>query len=472
MKLPGAFESAFWTVLLPQASLSEPAVLHAALSLSSIHKKQALAFQPGAMSAGPVGADLFALRQYTRAITDLRLRICNDSRRSADVALITCATFVQLEYLRGCYQAALTHLRHGLTVLEMTLRKRQSHEASQYLANEWIIQVFCTMTVQAKLLGQDVCRPELLLLLAEQLKPADHVSHSVNYARQSLEAILLRIVSQKTHDSVPLGGIYEDCAGSIDADLKLWLHAWQKGLSRDEMPAILSPAQKLDKFARKLLPIYHSLAGVLHLENAMLGALHGDQEISSASSLSDGQDSAQKDSRCCSHRGSANSTPVNNLLTTLFRSIITECKGLFKMALSPTVRATRLHQYDDIVSDASQAIADIGWIPILFCTAIYCNDSTIQSKAIEMLRLIPHKEGIWDSTTAIIIAEKILKIERQRLELLGSISLETSRLQIELPESPSGQLVLRCLDQEARRRDPKAPEEQYIYAMNLNRWLE
>lgn len=36
-KIPGAFISEFWTVLLPQASHSEPAVLHALLALSAVH---------------------------------------------------------------------------------------------------------------------------------------------------------------------------------------------------------------------------------------------------------------------------------------------------------------------------------------------------------------------------------------------------------------------------------------------------
>jgi hypothetical protein len=38
IKLPGSFVSGFWTTLLFQASLNEPAVLHAVLALSSVHK--------------------------------------------------------------------------------------------------------------------------------------------------------------------------------------------------------------------------------------------------------------------------------------------------------------------------------------------------------------------------------------------------------------------------------------------------
>ncbi|RVX66159.1 hypothetical protein B0A52_09888 [Exophiala mesophila] len=484
-KLPGAFETSFWTVLLPQACVSEPAVLHATLSLASIHKRQALGLKPGAVSAGLVESDLFALRQYTRAMTDLRHRIGDDSRRSADVALITCAAFVQLEYLRGCYQAGLTHLRHGLTVLEMNLRREPKRMASQHLVNEWIIRIFCTMTIQAKLFGQDVCRPELFLLLSEQLKPPDRVFRSVNEARRSLEAIFLRIMYQNsrsaagagypgTADSSPSSDSSGACADSISNDLELWLQMWQRGLGTCEKPAVLSPAIRLDRFARKLLPIYHSLAGVLHLRTATLGAVNGNQDFSSMSSLSDGWCSAGEKSRCDSNSGTEtpDSMRAEDPITTAFRSIINDCEVLFKMAMSPTVQASRIHQYDDIVADASQAIADIGWIPILYSASIYCHDPIIRSRAIEMFRLIPHREGIWDSSIAVIIAEKFLEIEHERSKFPGSIVLDPARMQIELPDSPSGQLVLRCIDQEARRRDPRAPEEKYIYAMDLNRWLE
>ena len=37
-KLPGSFTSEFWSRLLLQASLRDPAILHASLALSAIHK--------------------------------------------------------------------------------------------------------------------------------------------------------------------------------------------------------------------------------------------------------------------------------------------------------------------------------------------------------------------------------------------------------------------------------------------------
>jgi hypothetical protein len=41
-KIPGLFVSTFWDTLIFQASLSEPAVLHAVLTLSSLHRKEIL----------------------------------------------------------------------------------------------------------------------------------------------------------------------------------------------------------------------------------------------------------------------------------------------------------------------------------------------------------------------------------------------------------------------------------------------
>ncbi|KAL4889903.1 hypothetical protein BDV59DRAFT_185714 [Aspergillus ambiguus] len=63
-RLPGSFVSAFWSSFLLQSSVAEPAVLHAILALSSVHRQ-------GIMDDDHPGAgrdEKFTLESYSRAI--------------------------------------------------------------------------------------------------------------------------------------------------------------------------------------------------------------------------------------------------------------------------------------------------------------------------------------------------------------------------------------------------------------------
>lgn len=497
-KLPGPFNPAFWNTLLPQASLSEPAVLHAVLTLGSVHKRQALEIRT---ASGSDDADMFTLQQYIRATSDLRRRSENKSAHSTRVALIACAIFVYLEYLRGCYQTALTHLRHGLVLLEETLAVKINGKAeagSGEVVADWMIQTFTSLFVQAKLFGQAICQPRLLSLSSCHIKPVDDTFHSVNHARQDLEHIMLRIFGQMSpvhrqqcfssvpgNQSLPSMPQLDHTCASLQAELDIWLQSFERVMRSADQ--VTSPA--LERFAWRLLRVYHTLACVmldrcLPSDSATTATTpEADTSPLSYTSADFGTFNSifsysTTPARFCmypqhicspqSHSISATATDTDGLVPS-YHSILAQCQFLFKLAFGPALQSTKPHRLL-ADQDKSDAIADIGWIAPLYYTAIYGGQSCLRREAIRLLRAVPHREGIWDSLLAAAVAEKILDIEqanqisclcemhdrygspeepRERrrdgitLDQVAEHHTSIERdIRVELPEGPHGKLML------------------------------
>ena len=94
-KLPGSFISTFWDTLLLQATMNGPAVLHAVLTLSSVHKGPSLdersrGQKDESPDENPDEQEKFMLQQYSKAIINLRPHFSRNDSLSVRIALITC----------------------------------------------------------------------------------------------------------------------------------------------------------------------------------------------------------------------------------------------------------------------------------------------------------------------------------------------------------------------------------------------
>ncbi|EXJ81522.1 hypothetical protein A1O1_07586 [Capronia coronata CBS 617.96] len=505
-KLPGTFALAFWHNLLPQASVSESVVLHAVLALGSVHRRQALCDVTPTGSQGANTAESFTLQQYIRATSGLRHRIENQSGCSVKVALIVCAIFVHLEYMRGCYQTALTHLGHGMMLLEEALGKA---EGGRDIVDEWIMQTFTSLLIQAKLFGQTVRQPRLLA----QIEPLNDVFHSVNHARQSLEHVFFRIFSliaenQHQHCSEsgpahrPIDPISQvnDARTTIQIELDNWLLAYKVATRSGEAAGSPAPGSALERFSWRLLHLYHTLACVMVDECEQ-------STFTDISSVSQSSVTSTSPSAMISHSpvSSNFSTTLHQLqchcdsaenvkddtVTPSFHSILAECKFLFKLVLGPSIQSLVPHRTPSD-QDQSNAIADIGWIPPLYYTAIRGREADVRREAIRLLRLVPHREGIWDSLLAAAVAEKIIDVEQAAcdeglckcemraqyecseedtdlaVQLTPGQCIGVEEMHVQLPEGIHGSLVL---DYRIRRQCGNCcTQGRSCYKLSLKRW--
>jgi hypothetical protein len=152
-KLPGSFICCFWNKLLFQASLNEPAVLHAVLALSSVHKSGII----NAEGNDPNEQEYFTLQHYVKSISHLQPHFATQDRASSRVALITCVVFVCLELLRGHFKTAQIHLQNGLKILEEMQILSNADDGILGLkhcresADEWIVEAFSRLHLQVEL---------------------------------------------------------------------------------------------------------------------------------------------------------------------------------------------------------------------------------------------------------------------------------------------------------------------------------
>ena len=426
-KLPGAFDSSFWTTLLPQASSSEDAVLHAVLTLSSVHRSEVFSLN-STNSNTSVATDVFTLQQCDRAITQLRKHISDKSNASRTVALIVCAVFVHLESFRGCYQTALTHLRHGLGLLhEISTSDKDVADGFRSQSEYRVVGIFRQLYIQAKLLGQDT----LFSWPASLLPQSNCIGgffESVHHARQTLEFLFIRAFKHidackhesPSHSSFSPGNSCKTHL-RIDSDLSTWFQAHHESTKGDPSISALptDPVACRDLVAWNVLHIYATLLDLMLTDNSPSRSQMGCASISALSDTTDTTNTPNSSSHS-SH------LTTTSRLHDLHQAIINQTLHLASLASAPALSHLRNHDPHRLLPlhkpafDTSRqlskrrggSIADIGPIPPLYYVVIHCQDHEVRQQGIELLEYLMHKEGLWDAEIAVRVALRVLELDR------------------------------------------------------------
>lgn len=376
-KIPGSFVSSFWNTLLLQASLSEPAVLHAVLALSSIHRR-GIDNGNGQTKQGeiPDEQEQFALQQYVKAIGHLQPHLLDKDRVSFRIALMTCVVFISLELLRGHFRTATTHLENGYKILqemqmlyngaEGFIRLKSCREST----DEWIIEAFFRLQLQVELFRHGHEHPYLVV---QTLGPAAPVLvfRTHNEAWIEMERLINQIFymthqsrqrglhePKPTQQSTPLLGQQRH----LRTELGRWLDMYEL-LGRTE-----GGKSEDEEKRHQLLYVYHTMATIM-----------------AETCLQPGNELAY------------------DSYTPLFLLLMTQLVKIW--GISPLQRQSR-H-----VIDMSRSVVDIGAIPPLYYLASKCRVHRIRLHAIKLLESSSHREGIWDSPTAACVARKTMEIE-------------------------------------------------------------
>jgi hypothetical protein len=110
----GYFPDEFWQRNVLQASLSYSALWHGIVALGSLHEGYKAALQLGAKLI--LSPDIFALRQHTKALSNLRKTLSGGSQQT-HLALMSCIVFSCFDSLTSDIDSAITHYRSGLEIL-------------------------------------------------------------------------------------------------------------------------------------------------------------------------------------------------------------------------------------------------------------------------------------------------------------------------------------------------------------------
>jgi hypothetical protein len=367
----GSFFSEFWSGFVIQAGMSEPAVLHAILALSSVHR-QGILNDDGLKTRDE---EKVILTRYSKAINHLQPHFKAKDRTAFRIALIVCVLFIALELLRGHFASARTHLHQGLNLLEGSgLLKREGDlfvVNSQEYVDDWIVQALSRLHIQLELLKQ-IHRGSSLRLQIPFLECKSSTFPSVKEAWSWLHHLMGTVfhlngeVREQFCPESDLSAELLQRQRSLHDNLTRWLNTYNT-----TMQAMKGRIRKDQAQIYGLLRTYHIMitimaATCLYPGDEMVFDLHTDQ----------------------------------------FLEMITILAQLWKFLSVYSAFGSRPTQFF-----MSRSIGDLGWIAPLYYIAIKCRVHRIRLHAIRLLEGSFHREGFWDSQTLAFVARKVMEFE-------------------------------------------------------------
>lgn len=431
LKMQGAFRLPFWRALVMRAALHEPAVFHAVLALSSVHRRASAGLRELGPEASPDEAERFALRHYGRAMGALlRMRGPGGGASERLVALVACMVFVCLELLRGRYRTGNGHLRNGMRLL-VELEGAGNGTSNRDDAHACAAEAFTCMNLLAVQLGHGYWTAPVSVLSNCQRMPI--LFECPAQARKSLDnlvAAVLHLTRRGLAGSVTDSGTFDHIQEGlleeqerVQFGLVAWLDTYKASRVRFDLQ--LSAVQKV---GYHVLLLHHTMASIMACTS-----LRPDDEMA-------------------------------------FDYYCREFATLVKHAYEVRQAVRAVHESGDPVfspaSERSLFTADIGWAPPLYYTAIHCRVRRIRLSATNLLRTLPSKEGFWCSALAASVSEEVVRIEEGG-EDLGDSTADTDSfdaesldfgsspfglgasqrvtdVQVVLPDSSEDQVVLVC----------------------------
>ncbi|GAP84596.1 putative Zn2 Cys6 DNA-binding protein [Rosellinia necatrix] len=465
-KLPLPFITPFWHTLVLQACAAEPAILHAALALGSAHQRESL--EEGAARQSWVALDAqqgFMLREYGKAIRSLQPHFSSRDGRSIQVALVVCALFTFFENLLGRYTTANAHLHSGLRLIAecytcvgysddgtitVTAKKRG-------YVDDWIIESFTRLHVQAALLGQGL--PDLYSRLPMfPIAPIPIIFQSANHAAHHMDRLMLDILQLADQGSlldnsgvdpaIPVA--LHERQQALQRELDLWIEAYNA--TEPDRCAGFSP---VDGFYMKVLRGYHTMATII----------------------------------------------INTCLEPARETMYDSCTADFIFLVEQLVAIWKAHVArpvwhlnpwtTEMPRRISHSVGDKGWIPLLYFIAVKCRVHRIRLQAVRLLSQTVHKEGVWDSKLVLIIAKEIIRTEEGDFykdfnddDKFNVVSIPTIHditlpplpdycrlynVRVGLPEHPLGVLTL---EYGYRREDGSSiGRRRRYYDLKVSRWV-
>jgi hypothetical protein len=414
-RLPGVFGSGFWDTLVLQASATEPAVLHAVLALSCAHRSTSIAGMPvqaSLESSGPDKHEQFCLRQYSSAICGLKPHFMSNTKASLRVALIACVIFTCLEFVRGHYQTAKSHLRNGLQLLgqlKVISRGAQGTECPSLSRNDqsvdgWLAEQFARLVLQSTLFGQKLDTSNVAKIERGALQPVSFVSTS--HARKCLDSLISEASALAERYSIERGASLQRLPGPeileqqsrIQYSLAAWFTAYEASSSPSGITRDIASVMGF-----KILHSYYLVARIM-----LATCLRLDGEMA--------YDSHSQD----------------------FRAIMLNSWQLGEIVFNDAPGTRFAHD-----PSIPPIVADMGWITPLYFTAIKCRMKDIRLEALRFLSHGDCKEGIWDAALAAQVGAQVMAIEEEGYTSCSRISTpEETEADIEDPRDSEESKVL------------------------------
>ena len=383
--LDGEFDEKFWSRLVLQLSHSEPSIRHAVSATSIIYQDVELSLRH---PAGYIDANPEAQREWTKAARSLSARI-KAHPNSILVPLVCCLLFTCIDFLRGNVESSMFHVQSGFNILA-TLRRNSDtvpDSGSNFstddltVIEDHIVPMFSRLSVLCSLAGK--MTPPIYAPTTKEDSPRGDLTNS----RRRLFDIsdtCIRFIGETSTKAAVFQIEIDDLAQQ--AKLQTRLDAWRDQLYKllGRMQAAGNPA-KQDTF--NLLLVHYKVIYIWL--------------------------------RVC--------TIAAETATDLYHADFEEL----------------LHYADQIVKPGMGVVLpqplsfEIQILGPLYYTALKCRHPAIRRRALEMLRLAPRREGLWNAHYAYVTAKRVIELEERHLKG-RELPDESSRLHgLPLPDDES-----------------------------------
>lgn len=402
-KLTRPFGSHFWSSLVLQLSLSEPAVLHASIALTSAYDS----FAPAQTreDVAMVTPTPFLLRQYNYAIRALLANEALKSAASVRVAAVSCILFICLEILRGNLDAMEVHFAAGIKLLyQLQCRSHRSATTTHTvlvkhhpeLFDDHIIEVFARLNLQFLMLGHGPQQKETFVP-SFRYGRASYLPRrfsAVDEARQALNPILLSVMhlvmqvgrlTRSTHTHPPpSSAVMLEEQKALQAAVEDWIASCDNSIQ-----SAFAPVARQHRLALLMLRTYADVAIILL-------------------------------STCFTVKETAYDA---HLL--VFKSIIQRYSD---------VHSTDYPLQSDTCEVDPTFMIDSGLFPPLYFTALKCRNHATRHQALAILRQYVHMEGPWTGPMLARVAGHVVSLEERHFgDILAKATMSTA-VSMVLPE--------------------------------------
>ncbi|KAL2864856.1 Zn(II)2Cys6 transcription factor domain-containing protein [Aspergillus lucknowensis] len=394
-KLALPFGCHFWTSLVLQLSLSEPAVLHASIALASAYEANVPSHSRATFLRN-APATSFLLRQYNRAIRALTSSVSSSSVSSDDtaslrVAVVSCVLFICLEIFRGNLNAMQAHFGSGVKLLcQLQRRQPQLPPTSGTVLvaqdpeclDDHLVDVFTRINLQFIMLGYSA-QQKGTFVSPFQYGRRFHIPRqfrSGREARQYSNTILLAVIylikdieattlTTGTHPPPPSLAAFEK-QKALQVALAEWIDAYEHSV---EFLVSTSPQEDIGLL---MLRIYADVCTILVATCFSIKETAYDAHIFVFESIMKRYRDSISEKRNPAHssknKDSAGSSP---------------CEPRFTL--------------------------DIGFFPPLYFTALKCRNQTVRHEALSILRKFRSLEGPWTGSMLARVAGHVVNLEEQ-----------------------------------------------------------
>lgn len=382
--LSNRFDYEFWSKTSLQMAYSEPAVRHAVIALGYLNKTESGSLKHARSGFQVLHGSKVLLYHYNQAVRNLVDRMAEPSY-SPEIGLVTCILFVCIEFLRGNYCTAFTHMTNGLRLISEWQQQQRADSPFEALAvtncpksliEDVLLPMFQRGMTSAQLYGvatedhYDISFPEPDRFIEHpfSLTEAERLSRELRNA----SVLFLRQTGLKTFQKIALDAKDLEQQAHLTECHRIWFERAQRAEDSQQWSV---------------------------------------DDLISLSALRVAQYATVTYVGCAT---SVLQVPYDAYLET-FQALIHHAEIV-------------LNAMDLNKTHAAKFTFEMTIIPPLYHTATRCRCPSTRRKAVSLLARRPPREGLWDADQHVLVTKRVIELEESELDPETGWPVERTRL--------------------------------------------